>query len=79
MCERLDLELRVYLTGRPGGQLEWSVTAVEDGGQCTFEDGGISPYRAGQATLPSTLGRAVSLVLRRQANQIRQYEGPRQP
>jgi len=64
MCDRIDLELRVYLTGRPGGQLEWQVIAVEDGGQCRWADGGVSPFRAGTPVTPSALGRALSLELR---------------
>lgn len=73
MCDRLDLEVRIYLTGRPGGQLEWQVIAVDDGGQTSFEDGGISPWKPGVGVLPSLLGRASSLALRRAASRVRQF------
>lgn len=62
--DRADLELRVYVTGRAAGQVEWQVVVVEPGGQTSWADGGVSSWAAGRPLVPSQLGRTVSMSLR---------------
>lgn len=65
MCERRDVEVRVYVTSRPNRALEWQVTRVELDGQVSWEDGDVATWTLGQPVIPKELGRAVSLALRR--------------
>lgn len=69
MCERYDTEVRIYLTARPNGVLEWQITRVEVDDQVTWDDGDIYRQKLGKPIIPSELGRTVSLSLRRAVRQ----------
>lgn len=71
MCERTDLEIRIYLTGRPDGSIEWQVTHLEADGQVVWVDGDVSPYRAMRSLVPGALSQAISGAVRHLCFQLR--------
>jgi len=64
MCDRLDLEVRCYVTGRPDGTIEWQVVTVEGDGQVSWVDGDLSPWAPNRAVTPLELLRVVSRAVR---------------
>ena len=64
MCDRTDLELRVYLTGRADGSIEWQVFVHDEDGQTAWQDGDISTWKQGGPVVPSMLKQCVQTSLR---------------
>lgn len=76
MSTRTDSEVRVYLTGRPGGQIEWQVVVIEDDGQASWSDGQVSAWGPGRNVVPPELVYVVGRELRKLSRAIRELPTP---
>lgn len=71
MDDRQDLEVRIYLTGRTDGTLEWQVFAVDPDGQLAWQDGDVDRWKPGKALVPALLSRTIANAVQRCTWQLR--------
>lgn len=71
MSDRTDYEIRVYLTGREDGTIEWFLTVLEPDGQSQWIDQDISRNLPYAPVAPVLLGKQLETTLRHLCYRLR--------